>query len=142
MEEDIRKNVVPKFISNFVEKCDTLEGFRRFQESVKHLYDSVEKVLPIMQKVEELKLVELVADQNSTFGNADMDVDLNAFSSKSAVEAYKTTLIGTILFDLPSGYSSIVQNFYCVSFKAFCNCNYPAYSEYMRSYSESRVIRI
>lgn len=117
IEEDIRKNVVPGFVDNFKEKCDTLEGFRRFQESVKHLYTSVSNILPLLHKLEELKRV-------------DVPFERNLFGSKNAIESYKITLIGTILFDLPNGYTSIVQNFYCVAFKAFCNCGYPAYGEF------------
>lgn len=116
LEEDIRKNIVPKFIANFREKCETLEGFRRFQESVKHLFVTVSKTLPLLQKLEELRCV-------------DSKLESSVFGNKNAIESYKISLIGTILFDLPNGYTSIIQNFYCVAFKAFCNCNYPAYSK-------------
>lgn len=120
IEEDIRKNVVPMFIVNFKEKCETLEGFKRFQESVKHLYLSVANTLPLLQKLEQLKYV-------------DSKLHTSAFGAKNAIESYKITLIGTILFDLPSGYTSIIQNFYCVAFKAFCNCNYPAHGKSLGS---------
>lgn len=118
IENDIRKNVAPKFVNNFKDKCETLDGFRKFQESVKHLYSSVSKVLPTLHKLEELK-------------NIDTKENLNIFGSKTAVESYKMTLIGTILFELPIDYSAIIQDFYSVSFKAFCSCNYPAFGKHI-----------
>ncbi|KAK7578045.1 hypothetical protein V9T40_010250 [Parthenolecanium corni] len=112
IEKDNRQNVVPNFTKNFQGKTEPLEGFRKFQESVKHLYCSVGKILPSLNKLEELK--------------AEMKTDSSIFGSKSVIEYYKMNLIGTVLFDLPEGYTNVIKHFYCVSFKAFCNCSYPA----------------
>jgi len=116
IEKDNRQNVVPAFTKNFQEKTEPLEGFRKFQESIKHLYCSVGKILPSLSKLEELKL--------------EMKTDSPIFGSRSVIEYYKMNLIGTVLFDLPEGYTNVIRHFYCVSFKAFCNCNYPASGKY------------
>lgn len=116
IEKDNRQNVVPNFTKNFQGKTEPLEGFRKFQESVKHLYCSVGKILPSLNKLEELK--------------AEMKTDSSIFGSKSVIEYYKMNLIGTVLFDLPEGYTNVIKHFYCVSFKAFCNCSYPATGVY------------
>lgn len=111
IEKDNRKNVVLNFTKNFQDKTEPLEGFRKFQESIKHLYCSVGKILPSLNKLEELK--------------SEMKTNSSIFGSRSVIEYYKMNLIGTVLFDLPEGYTNVIKNFYCVSFKAFCNCNYP-----------------
>ena len=126
-------NVAPTFVSNFKNKCETLDGFRKFQESVKHLYKSVLRVLDTLHKLEELKL-------------SGKRIDFNTFGSKTAVESFKMTLIGAVLFDLPTDYTTIIQNFYSVSFKVFCNCGYPAFGTYddrvaLRGVIFTRVLR-
>lgn len=118
IDDDIRKNVAPKFVGNIASKReDNVNGFRAFQESVKLLYDSVYRILPTLNKLENLKV--------------DTNIDLKKFGSRRAPGFYKMTLIGTILSDLPDNYSNIVSSFYSTAFKAFCNCNYPPLSKFV-----------
>lgn len=115
IEDDIRKNVIPKFIENFNEEYNMLDGFRKFQESIKHLYNSVIQILPTLEKLGKLK--------------QESDIDFKIYGTENIIESYKITLIGTILFDLPERYTNIVESFYTVSFKIFCNCNYASLSK-------------
>lgn len=104
LEIYIRKHVAPKFWKYFKFITNEQQGFQDFQQAVNELYSSFDPVLPLIKQLEDLM-------KNKEFN----------YSSKNVNERFKLLVGATLLSQIPLHHDIIIEHFYKISFKVFCN---------------------
>lgn len=108
IEEYMRASIAPAFWKKFQNASGTDEdlGFKNFTDSVTALYANSSELLP------QLKKLQLAGPCKN---------DCCPFSQTNVLDYFKLLIRATLLSQIPLNFTIIIEHFYKVSFKVFCN---------------------
>ncbi|KAL1131096.1 hypothetical protein AAG570_012333 [Ranatra chinensis] len=123
IEERVRLNVSPEFWAEFYTREDEMDGFKRFRNAVKKLYD---RYMHLSLSIKKLELMRLILNVKRTiYGQSNLD------------ETLKLIIRSTLHSQLPiPRYHKIIEDFYKVSFQVFYNSE-KAYRDFGVELNES-----
>ena len=101
----IRREVAPKFWKNFKVVSNEKQGFENFQRAVNELYSSFDPVLSLLNQLEEIVKYEKYRYN----------------MKKNIKDQFKLLVGATLLSQIPLHHDVIIEHFYKISFKVFCN---------------------
>lgn len=106
IEVYLRQRIVPEFWRKFTTFCDDMEGFQRFKNAVKELYDNLYCFIPMLERLD--KLNELCLPKKCIYGES------------YVMAGFKQLVRATLFSQLPLDFQHIVYNFYKISLNVFC----------------------
>lgn len=107
IEEDLRQKIAPVFWVKLNDPDLESDNFEKFRAAVDYLYDSLLQYLSTVERMKQFQVQE--------------SYDLRHYSQKSPINIFKLIVRATLHSQLPLRYQVVVEDFYKVSFKVFCN---------------------
>lgn len=109
IKQNLRQEIVPRFWSYFTDREKESDGFEKFKNAVANLYCDLDKFFSVVSNLELLR--------------QGLEIERNVYGEKSLTNTFRVIVRALLHSQLPLSHPTIIEDFYRISFKVFCNAD-------------------